>query len=273
MSSPRIERFQWALETDRELRRLGWRRGHFLAAYYRGRMQDHLPGHAAPLIRRFEVFHQLSQRHATLYLRTGPHGDDWTVLTGVWSHQDYFHPKIAHCRRILDVGANIGMTAVWFHAWLPESEIACVEPDPRNLELLSINLAANGMHARVLPVAAAQQSGQAQLAIGLETGWSCLKDDGAHRHERSVPVTTRRIADILDDLGWAKVDLIKLDIEGAERALLRGCRDWIGRVGQIVLERHQNFNDDEMTGLFHSLRWRLTRIGRHGEATYFAEPE
>lgn len=273
MAFSRMARLRRVIDTDRELQCLGWRRGHYLAAYYRGRLQDHLPGEPSPLVRRFEIFHQVTQRHAAVYLRTGPHGDDWTVLCGVWSHQDYYHPSLVRCRTVLDVGANIGLAAVWFHAWLPECQIACVEPDPRNLGLLQKNLAANGIHAKVFPHGAANRAGHAELTIGLETGWSSLQGTGLHDHRRTVPVTIRRIPDILDTLGWPTVDLLKLDVEGAEREILSGCHDWLGRVGCMVFEQHRNFDDQEMIRLFESMRWRLTPLGKHDESTYLAEPQ
>lgn len=272
MAFGRLKRFAWAFRTDAEFRRLGWRPGTFLAAYYRGRLQEHLSNRGAPVVGRFVVRHGVSDRKATLHIRMGPAGGDWIVLRGVWLHQDYFHPLISQCRTILDVGANVGMAAVWLKGLNPEAQIACVEPDPRNLPLLRINLAVNGIEAKVFDCAVAPLAGRARLGIGIDTGWSSLETAGLHAHTQFVDVETRRIPEILDALCWSRVDLLKLDVEGLERDLLADAGDWLCRVGLLVFELHRNSSLEEIAALLRSYRWALERIGYQEEKTYLAKP-
>lgn len=270
MQFHRLKRLAWALGIDKEFCQLGWRRGRFITSYYRGRLQDHRWGARQPLIRAFEVTHRINQRRARLYLRTGPDGDDWTVMRGVWLHQDYFHPAVAQSRTILDVGANIGMAAVWFRDLIPDAQIACVEPDRRNLPLLRINLAANRMKVPTFECAVATTSGEAPFGIGLETGWSSLQETGLHQHRQFVQVKTRRIPDILDDLAWPRVDLLKLDIEGAEKQIIADAKDWLWRVGMIVFELHRNSTVEEIAAMFRQFGWAIEAIGTHDETTFLA---
>lgn len=272
MAFGRLKRFVWAFRTDAEFQRLGWRRGTFLAAYYRGRLQDHLPNRGTPILGRFVVRHGVSGRTANLHIRLGPSGGDWIVLRGVWLHQDYFHPLISRCHTILDVGANVGMAAVWFRGLIPEVYLACVEPDPRNLPLLRINLAANGIEATVFECAVAPRTGRARLGIGIDTGWSALENAGLHAHTQSLEVETRRIPEILDALGWSRVDLLKLDVEGLERDLLADGADWLCRVGLLVFELHRNTSPEEIAAILRRVGWSMECIGNHEEATYLAGP-
>lgn len=268
----RLKRLTWALRTDAEFRRLGWRCGTFLSAYYRGRLQDHLPDHSTPVVRRFVVRHGVSDRKATLCIRLDPGGGDWIVLRGIWLHQDYFHSLIGQCRTILDVGANVGMAAVWFKLLNPEVHIACVEPDPRNVPLLRDNLAANGIEAQVFECAVAPRTGRARLGIGIDTGWSSLEQCGLHTHTTFIEVDAQHIPAILDKLGWSQVDLLKLDVEGLERDLLADASEWLSRVGYIVLEVHRNTSSGEIADLLRPYGWALERIGHQAEETYLARP-
>jgi FkbM family methyltransferase len=198
---------------------------------------------------------------------------DWVVLCGVWAHQDYFQPLIRECRTILDVGANIGMAAVWFKGLIPEAELACIEPDPRNLALARVNLAENGISAKIFECAVAPYSGRTRLGMDTDTGRSSLADARLYAQDRFLDVQTRRMPEILDELGWARVDLLKLDIEGMERDILADAADWIDRVGLIVLEVHQNTSPEELSLLLRPHGWTLTKLGVHEEETYLATPE
>lgn len=273
MTFARLGRLRWALHTDAEFRAIGWFRGKFLYHYYRGRLRDHGRSRDVPLVARVHVRHQVSGRPAAITMRIGPAGGDWLVVRGVWVHQDYFHPSLTSCRTILDVGANIGVAAVWFHAIAPDARIACVEPDPRNQPLLRRNLADNGVNATVFECAASPMAGEMRLGFGLDTGWSSLEGAGLHHHVEHVPVRTRRIPHILDELGWTRVDLIKLDVEGLERDLFADAADWLPRTGRIVFELHENTSAAEIGRLLSPHGWTLERLGREVEATFLAAPD
>jgi FkbM family methyltransferase len=268
----RLKHLASAFRADTEFQRLGWRPGVYFRAYCGGRLRDHFSPRSVPVVKGFTVRHRVSGRTSTLHMRMGPGGGDWIILRGVWVHQDYFHPLINRCHTILDTGANIGMAAIWFKELYPEAKIACIEPDPRNLALLRLNLAENAINARVFACAVATHRGRARLSFGMDPGWSALENAGLHAHTRFVEVETRRIPEILDDLGWSRVDLLKLDIEGLERDILADGDDWLSRVGLIVFELHQNNSTEEIAGILNRAGFELERVGLQGEPTYLAKP-
>jgi hypothetical protein len=108
--------------------------------------------------------------------------------------------------------------------------------------------------------------------MGLDTGWSSLEHVGLHAHTSGVEVETRRIPDFLDKLGWARCDLLKLDVEGLERDLFADAAAWLPRVGRIVFELHENTSEEEIGTLLAPHGWRLARLGHEVEATYLATP-
>jgi FkbM family methyltransferase len=264
------QRLLWAMRTDAAFRQLGFRRGAFFFAYCGGRLRDRFSRRNIPAVRNFALQHRVSGRQCTVYLRMGPGGADWLILRSVWLQHDYFHPRITQCRTILDVGANIGMATLWFRGLNPEAAVACVEPDPRNLPLLRRNLSANAINATIFECAVDTCAGRARLGIETNHGCSSLENSKLYSHTQFVDVQTRRIPEILDDLRWPRVDLLKLDIEGMEAAVLADSRDWLDRVGLILFELHPNNSMADVTNRLDGAGWQTERIGFETDATYLA---
>lgn len=272
---PRLRRLREMIRLDREFGALGWPRGRFLCSYYRGRLHDHTRRGKPPPVRCFPVRHGVDGREYWLNLRLDPGGGDWVVTQGVWIHQDYWFQGLKECRTILDLGANIGAAAVWFNALCPGAEFVCVEANPENVPLLRKNLERNSVRARVVECAVSTRQGTARFGIGIDHGISALEGSGFHadaRYLRHVDVETRRVPDILDEAGWATVDLIKMDLEGLEAALLADMHDWCERVNAIVLEVHANTSPQALASLLEPLGWSLEALHDTGELTCLATP-
>ncbi len=125
---------------------------------------------------------------------------------------------------IIDVGANIGNHAVFFGAIL-DAPVYAFEPHRPNYDLLEMNILANGLEGRVIPACCAigDSDGTGSLHPGPVTNFGTTKVTlGAGE----VPV--RR----LDSVAIGRpVGLLKVDVEGAEAAVLRGAagliRAWL----------------------------------------------
>lgn len=207
---------------------------------------------------------------AKLTIRSGGLEGDLAVFAGVLSDQEYGHEAIALARRVLDLGAHIGIAAVWLHLMNPTIELACVEPDPRNLDLLSQNLTQNGINARIISCAVSDVSGQMSFGIGANPSCSTLRSTHHHSHEDSISVEVKTLQQILDRLGWDHVDLIKMDIEGAEGAVLDSCRDWASRVTTLVMEIHPNVDIQQAASRLADCGFDLRPLGHGVEPTYVA---
>jgi FkbM family methyltransferase len=140
---------------------------------------------------------------------------------------------------VLDIGANIGVAALYFAATFPRATVHAFEPVPANCEVLRAN-------ARVLPRIQAHC-----FALGAEDGELELFDSddpanlgGFSSHgqgvnaARSQKVPVRHAGRALAELGVTRADVIKIDTEGAEweiltaldPALLRGVRVIMGEL-------------------------------------------
>jgi FkbM family methyltransferase len=162
---------------------------------------------------------------------------------------------------VLDVGAHVGYYARRCARLVGErGRVIAFEPHPRTFAVLTANLRA---HPNVTPLqlAAAEGEGSAELFDYLMMSASgslhydeSLRDlqkaqvttsDVAPRLASDFPmeqftVRTRAVDAVLDELGIATVDLIKMDIEGAEINALRGLRATIARSPRLALIMEYN---------------------------------
>jgi len=146
--------------------------------------------------------------------------------------------SLDNVRLIVDCGANIGVTAYYFLHCYPKGTVIAIEPDERNYELCQRNLAAFGGRAIVLR--GALWSERRPLRI---TPDSRTRGSWAFRVEPASPanadVDGLTIPDILDRAGLhGPIDLLKVDIEGAEQEVFRQSPPWLGVVRHICIELH-----------------------------------
>lgn len=152
---------------------------------------------------------------------------------------------------ILDCGANIGLSVVYFKRLYPKSRIVAFEPDKAIFGILNRNVQSFGFDDVQL-VNRAVWSSVTELDFtrdGADGGRLSVESD---KPDQMVP--TVRLKDYLD----RRVDFLKLDIEGAETEVLRDCADRLRNVGALFVEYH-SFADQPQT--LHVITDVLTRAG------------
>ncbi len=133
----------------------------------------------------------------------------------------------------LDVGANIGLhTLAIAHHLAPRGSVLAFEPHPDNYWALLDNVRRNGLGNVTaenlgLAEAAAVLAGAAPPGPG---NWS-LASEG----QRSFRVQLVRLDDYLRDHPLARLDAVKIDVEGAEVRVLRGARETIERFRPLIV--------------------------------------
>lgn len=141
---------------------------------------------------------------------------------------------------IVDAGANIGITSVYFAILYPQARIVSLEPEHSNFELLKRNTSS---YARVRAVQAALCATDTTVEIE-DPGhgyWSFrVREAGSHsiapRVQAVSPSTLRA------RFGLDTIDIFKIDIEGGERDLFeRGLRDVLDATRHIIIELHDRF--------------------------------
>lgn len=138
--------------------------------------------------------------------------------------------------RILDCGANVGLASLYFKRLYPGARVTAYEADRSLAELCRRNLAANGA-ADVEVEAAAVWCANGTVRFqreGADSGAIEGTSAGLEARAETVPAVRLR-----DALVRERIDLLKLDIEGAEAEVLADCAGALSSVGAIVMDLHE----------------------------------
>jgi FkbM family methyltransferase len=138
-----------------------------------------------------------------------------------------------HNLYVIDCGANIGVSVSWWKKRYPDAQVLAFEADPDIFQLLQRNC--GGLPGvRLLNAAVWDKEGEIPfLAEGGEDGHVAeLSDRPRPEIIRSVPCV--RLRPFLAQ----KCDFLKMDIEGAEVAVIRDCADALQNVARTFVEYH-----------------------------------
>jgi FkbM family methyltransferase len=138
---------------------------------------------------------------------------------------------------VADVGANHGyFTVLMADIVGPEGRVIAFEPHPRTASLLRKSLAVNGFGERVEVVeCAVSDMDGASLTFHMPTGEPKNARIVDRTHDSIATVTVRSTTLTTSLADWAKLDFIKIDVEGAEEAALRGGADLLERTKPSLL--------------------------------------
>jgi FkbM family methyltransferase len=246
---------------------LGARRGEFLTLHYGGRWAARCGRPPRPRTLRFRHFDRtVGIRLSASYLG---------AFKGIFFDREYDCTGLFATppRRILDLGANIGMGAISLACQFPEARFVCIEPDPRNTPFLGANLEANGIHAVIVAKAAGPAPGRLNLRFGDDPTCSALESSQMHQLTETTKVEVTTVPVLLAGAGWDFVDLVKIDIEGSEEELLSIDNGWLSKVGALLLEIHPNTTPERIGSFLNPHGFTLRRHGRGREPVYFATRE
>ena len=165
-------------------------------------------------------------------------GSDALVYKQVFVDREYEIETHEPPGVIIDAGANIGLTSILYATRFPDARIIAIEPARDNFALMEQNL---GAYPNVTPVlgALAGEPGRAEIEDPGQDAWSyrtMVSRDGS-----GAGVEAMTVGQILERFGIDRVDLIKIDIEGAELEVMRTAGSWIGLVDAMVIELHERF--------------------------------
>lgn len=213
---------------------LGWRKA---VRYSFWRFIEYFPTFAAPFT--YELITPLVRY--PLVCRRGT--SDIQVFRQVFIERQYKTLEVAvNPRIIVDCGANIGLSAAYFLSLFPNSRVIAVEPDTENFRMLTVNL--SPFSNRVEAFHAGIWSHACDLTVSGLTA-----DRGNEWARRCQPVTQPTpesvrafgMQALLDNNGVDEVDILKVDIEGAEEILFSAsCESWINKIKTFAIEFHSD---------------------------------
>lgn len=158
------------------------------------------------------------------------------LLGGEYAFDLPFSPKT-----IVDAGANIGMASIYFTHRYPGAKIIAIEAEASNFEVLVRNVLP---YPAITPVHAALWNRDGEICVsepdpatGAFGKWGFVTHEGCS----GVKVRAITMQTLMKEMQMHSVDLLKIDIEGAEKEVFEAC-DWLdGRFRCLMIELHERF--------------------------------
>jgi FkbM family methyltransferase len=162
---------------------------------------------------------------------------------------------------ILDLGANVGLSSAWFLSRFQGSMTFAVEADADNYFCCCENLRPYGSRARTLHGAA--WSERADLVVHRHVSCAAANSVGGDGGEAGeLHVQGWDIPSLIEMSGFSHLDLLKIDIEGAEKAVFSAdVSTWLSRVRNLCIELHGQKCRDTFFGALAKYDFEHTRSG------------
>lgn len=174
------------------------------------------------------------------YLRL-PSSDLQTFRQIFIKHEYDFMPRKVPAV-IIDAGANIGLASIYFSNKYPQAKIIAIEPELNNFLMLKENVK---LYNNVFPVQAAlwEENEEIELIDPGQGHWAfkteSIDKDGESSGKNHDKVQGITIDKIMEDYELDKIDILKIDIEGAELEVFKKSSPWINKVDALIVELHE----------------------------------
>jgi FkbM family methyltransferase len=133
---------------------------------------------------------------------------------------------------IVDCGANIGLSVLYFKSLFPMARVIAYEPDENNFSVLKENIRINNY----------SDVDCRQAAVWVHNGAVSFQADGSQGSQiitgesgNTIPLKAERLADLIRD---KQIDFLKIDIEGAEAEVIADCDPYLANVRNLFVEYH-----------------------------------
>jgi FkbM family methyltransferase len=150
---------------------------------------------------------------------------------------------------IIDAGANVGLSSVFFANRFPNARIECFEPEEENFKLLVKNTI-NYTNIRAHKAALWWKSGFVSV---LDQGYGLRGYvTGDAGKDNTVPAVT--LDDFMEQQDYPFLFIVKMDIEGAEKEIFdHPSHDWLSRVKYLIIELHDSMKPGTSVSFFKAL--------------------
>jgi FkbM family methyltransferase len=192
---------------------------------------------------------------------------DMSTVNEVFCRRDYEAP--ADLKVAVDVGSNIGISALYFLTRNASARVYAFEPDPKNIERLHHNLRDFNDRYELDDSAVALTNGTARFGVEPVGRYGTLNLDAPTGHPATeiIEVRTRALNDILAGVleKHPRIDILKIDVEGIEEDLVGSISpELLDRIDVIVYETDDPapMHTDSFKFHFDCQTNRLERVGQ-----------
>jgi FkbM family methyltransferase len=177
------------------------------------------------------------------------HSTDSGVFNAIFRRNEYGGLKpTGAVDMVIDCGANVGYSSLYFLTRYPNCRVIAVEPDPENFAVLARNLAPYRSRVQMI------RSGVWSHPTGLRMSESSFRDGREWSRQvrecaegEAPELVATDIGSLLVQSGASRISILKIDVERAETEIFaRNYEQWLDRTDNIVIELH----DDECRSIF-----------------------
>lgn len=151
--------------------------------------------------------------------------------------------------KIIDAGANIGLSAIFLKNIFPKAQITALEPDPQIFALLQENIRSFGYEKDVHLLNAAAWINDETLEFAAEGSVGGQVMEQNESHAATIKVKSVRLRELID----SEIFFLKIDIEGAEYKVLKDIKDQLFLIKNLFIEFHvRNHEENQLDEI---LKW------------------
>lgn len=168
----------------------------------------------------------------------------------------------------VDVGTNKGYFALLAARIVGKTGLVIsFEPEPTNCKWIRRSIELNGYNnINLYQLALGDENEQTKLFLGKKSGWHSLRPSLPNSTGAFIEVQKRTLDSIVEEIDHRRIDVIKIDVEGAEQDVLRGAFKTLSTNRSIVLfmDLHPQFGIDlaEVYDFLKDLDFSVYEIGK-----------
>ena len=167
-----------------------------------------------------------------------------TLKREIFTHNDYYIELDHQAPVIIDAGAHIGLATLYFKRLHPHARIWAVEPQPESYALLKKNCEENMLEDVITLHAALAERGTTTLLHhdATQLHWNSTASRFANawnglQSTKAIEVPALQLSTLIQDI-HRPIDLLKMDIEGSETAVLHEAAHFLHKISHIIIEFH-----------------------------------
>lgn len=168
-----------------------------------------------------------------VFLRPGT--ADQVVYDEIFIQKEY-NINVSEPLFIVDAGAHIGLSSVFFASKYPRATVIAIEPEPSNYKMLLMN-AKNYTNIKSMNAALWSQKTKMCIQNPDAPTWSFrVIEDTCGNEIEAISIT-----DVMSIFDVNRIDILKIDIEGSELQVLNYSDSWMDYIGALIIELHDRF--------------------------------
>jgi FkbM family methyltransferase len=193
---------------------------------------------------------KISKLNYPLYLRSK--SSDFKIFTEIFIDNEYDFKSSEIPEVIIDCGANIGLATVYFKNKYPDVKIFAIEPDINNFELLKKN---TEFYDDIVCINAAVWNQNSFIALNVLDLEECAYRSYECTEKDTHLVNSITIENIIDKYNLSKIDILKIDVEGAEKEIFsNNYKKFLDITEMIMIELHDLINPGSSENFFKALK-------------------